>query len=86
MDSLPVFDFVSVERNPDVKEEAGLSTGDALEASLPRNLQQKNSALDRILMQKLWSYLNSRTIKMALPDDVFEGKKTFFLNYYFSYL
>lgn len=75
VDSLPLSDFVSVDRNPSsVKDEVRLPTGAALEASLPRDLDQKNTALDRILLEKLWSYLNSRTIKMDLPTDVFEGK------------
>lgn len=78
VDSLPVLDFVSVERNPSVKHDMRLPTAAALEATLPRDLDQKNTALDRILLDKLWSYLNSRTIKMDLPTDVFEGKLTLY--------
>lgn len=76
MESLPIADFMTISRDRNISEPSG-STPQAraadLEASLPRDLGEKNSALDQMIQDRLTKFLETRTIQLHVPKDVFEG-------------
>lgn len=75
VESLPVADFLSISRDHNVSEASGSAPQSRadLEASLPRDLGEKNSALDHMIQDRLAQFLETRTIQLHLPKDVFEG-------------
>lgn len=72
MDSLPVSEYVTVNGNH--SGEVKPFKDEDVDATLPRDLNQRSAAVDKILMDKLWSYLESRTISLKFPTEEVEGK------------
>lgn len=73
MDTLPVTEYVTVNKNLSAGEVQS-SKDEDLEATLPRDLGQRSAAVDKVLMDKLWTYLETRTISLKFPTEEFEGK------------
>ncbi|KAG8328298.1 hypothetical protein J6590_000958 [Homalodisca vitripennis] len=82
LDSLPVSEYLSITRDPSAKvDQSVFQSKEDLEASLPRDLGQKSSILDRLLQDRLSKYLETRTIQLNIPKDVFEGREKGFKGY-----
>lgn len=75
VESLPIADFVSISRDSNASEASGSAphTRADLEALLPRDLGEKNTVLDHMIQDRLAQFLETRTIQLHLPKDVFEG-------------
>lgn len=73
MDSLPISDFMTISKDPSVKDTPLPSSSEDLEASLPRDLNQKSSVLDQMIQDRLSKYMETRTIQLTMPKDLFEG-------------
>jgi hypothetical protein len=77
---LQINDYVSLARDPLFKEEGpqGRSlrplTETQLEESLPRSAEDRSGRLDDMLQEKLDTFLQSRTLQLSFPADVFEGQ------------
>lgn len=76
---LPITDYLSIAKDPEVKDDNGKKAAAVkseieLEASLPKNLDEKSSTLDHMLEDRVSRFLQSRTIQLTLPTDVLEGK------------
>lgn len=67
MDKLSVLDGVNVVKSEDVPQPTVLSE-EQLENSLPRSLENKEEALDDMLVKKATTYLSSRTLQITLPQ------------------
>lgn len=65
MEAIPVIDGIDVVKTsePDVSP----ISENEIEASLPRNLEDKDEALTSMLWDRIASFANSRTIQMSLP-------------------
>lgn len=82
MDNIPLIDGVEVKKAYD--PEGHISSEKDIEASLPRNLQDKDAALSDMLWEKVAAFANSRTIQLSLPKltgqdlnkSVEEGEKS----------
>ncbi|KAG8255643.1 hypothetical protein J6590_087816 [Homalodisca vitripennis] len=75
-DSLPVSEFVTITKDPKAKDDVPLRpTNGDLEATLPRDLVQKSSALDKMVLDRLSQFLKTRTLQLNMPTDVFEVKR-----------
>lgn len=76
---LPINDYVSLARDPVYKEEGpeGRSikplSETQLEESLPRSMEERSGRLDEMLQERLASFLQSRTLQLNFPADIFEG-------------
>ncbi|PSN49213.1 hypothetical protein C0J52_16948 [Blattella germanica] len=46
-----------------------------LEESLPKTEEERNGRLDELLQEKVDSFLQSRSLQLNFPTDVFEGRK-----------
>lgn len=83
MDSIPVLDWVEVVKTSE-SEVVAVSEKD-MEASLPRNIKDKDEALTDMLWDRVASFANSRTLQLSLPKmsgqdlnkGVEEGKSLF---------
>lgn len=77
---LPVTDYLSIAKDPEVKDDIVKKTTNnvkseiELEASLPKNLDEKSSTLDTMLEDRVSRFLRTRTIQFTLPADILEGK------------
>lgn len=91
MDKLSLTEGVAVVKSPDapVQEEV---TDEQLENTLPRASDAKEAALDKMLMDKLASFVSSRTLQVTMPkinaqDLSFEeGIYIFFLTFYICFI
>jgi hypothetical protein len=75
MDTLAVSDYLSVVKDPKASD-AGVPpplTRADLEATLPRDLGERGSALDKMIGDRISKYLETRTIQLNMPTDLFEG-------------
>lgn len=76
---LQINDYISLARDPEYKEDSQarlmkpLSEAQ-LEESLPRAIDERSSRLDEMIQEKLDNFLQSRSLQMSIPADVFEGK------------
>lgn len=72
---------VSIVRSPDVPEKKSNITEEQLDKILPRSIDDRKDALNKMLVEKLGSYLSSRTVEFSTPrtfeEEVEEG------NYFF---
>lgn len=76
MDKLPLTEGVVIIKAQDAIKEAN-TTDEQLENSLPRGTDSHEDALDNILLEKITSYLSSRTLQVTMPkfsELVEEGK------------
>lgn len=81
MESIPLIDGVEVVRTS--TEELHSISENEIDATLPRNLADKNGALTDMLWDRVAAFANSRTIQLSLPKmsgkdlnrGVEEGKK-----------
>jgi hypothetical protein len=77
--ALQINDYVSLVRDPMYKEDGpqGRSlkplSETQLEESLPRSAEERNGRLDDMIQEKLDTFLQSRTLQLNFPADVFEG-------------
>jgi hypothetical protein len=77
---LEINDYVSLARDPMYKQDGpqGRSlkplSEAQLEESLPRSTEERNGRLDEMLQEKLDTFLQSRTLQLNFPADVFEGE------------
>lgn len=67
MDKLSVLDGVTVVKSGEAPQPIIL-TEEQLENSLPRLLENKEQALDDMLLNKATTYLSSRTLQITLPQ------------------
>ncbi|KOB67944.1 Lactoylglutathione lyase [Operophtera brumata] len=65
MESIPLIDGVEVIRTSD--EEIHPISENEIEATLPRNLADKDGALTDMLWDRVAAFANSRTIQFSLP-------------------
>lgn len=65
MEAIPVVDGIEVVKTSE-PEVAPISEKD-IEATLPRNLQDKDETLTAMLWDRIASFANSRTIQLSLP-------------------
>lgn len=65
MEAIPVVDGIEVVKTSE-PEVAPISEKD-IEATLPRNLQDKDETLTSMLWDRIASFANSRTIQLSLP-------------------
>ncbi|XP_063541916.1 uncharacterized protein LOC134750627 [Cydia strobilella] len=65
MEAIPVIDGIEVIKSSE-PEVAPISEKD-IEATLPRNLQDKDETLSEMLWDRIASFANSRTIQLSLP-------------------
>jgi hypothetical protein len=76
---LEINDYVSLARDPMYKEDGPqgrslkLLSETQLEESLPRSTEERNGRLDEMIQEKLDTFLQSRTLQLKFPADVFEG-------------
>jgi hypothetical protein len=75
---LLINDYVSLARDPTYQEgHQGRSiqplSETQLEDSLPTSAEERSGRLDEMLQEKLNSFLQSRTLQMNFPADIFEG-------------
>jgi hypothetical protein len=76
---LQINDYVSLARDPAYKDgPQGRSmkplSEAQLEESLPRSIEERSSRLDEMIQEKLDNFLQSRSLQMSIPADVFEGE------------
>jgi hypothetical protein len=77
---LEINDYVSLARDPVYKEDGAQGRSlkplseTQLEESLPRSIEERNGQLDEMIQEKLDTFLQSRTLQLNFPADVFEGK------------
>jgi hypothetical protein len=76
---LQINDYVSLARDPAYEEgPQGRSlkplSETQLEESLPRSAEERNGRLDDMIQEKLDTFLQSRTLQLNFPADVFEGQ------------
>lgn len=67
MDSLSLTDGVIVKRTADAPAEGPVVTEEKLEESLPRSEDAKENALDNIMVDKVTSFVGSRSLEISLP-------------------
>lgn len=73
MSSLKIIDGVSFERDPTIPYEATKPVFEKeLEATLPRSLEDRENILDNLILDKLYSFLNTYSLQFRLfaIDDV----------------
>ena len=76
---LQINDYISFVRDPAYKEgpygRAMKPLSEAqMEESLPRATDERSSRLDEMIEEKLGNFLQSRSLQMSIPADVFEGE------------
>ncbi|KDR19951.1 hypothetical protein L798_05229 [Zootermopsis nevadensis] len=77
---LMINDYISLARDPAYKEgPQGRSmqplSETQLDESLPKSAEERGERLDELLQEKLNSFLQSRTLQLNFPADIFEGRK-----------
>ncbi|XP_069679303.1 uncharacterized protein [Periplaneta americana] len=80
---LLVNDYLSLARDPSYKDETVGPQGRSLkplseaqlEQSLPESLEERSERLDDMLQDKVDKFLQSRTVQLNFPADVFEGRR-----------
>jgi hypothetical protein len=81
---LQLNDYISLARDPEYTDDGpqGRSlkplSEKQLEESLPRPAEERNGRLDEMIQEKLDTFLQSRTLQLSFPADVFEGQSYFF--------
>lgn len=75
---LMINDYISLARDPAYKEgPQGRSmqplSETQLDESLPKSAEERGERLDELLQEKLNSFLQSRTLQLNFPADIFEG-------------
>ncbi|XP_026322980.1 uncharacterized protein LOC113232454 [Hyposmocoma kahamanoa] len=65
MEAIPLIDGIDIVKTSD-PEVSPISEND-IEATLPRNLEDKDEALSSMLWDRIASFANSRTVQLSLP-------------------
>lgn len=75
VDTLPLNDYISINKDPKVKDAtpSPVRTEGELEAALPRDAAKRSLILDEMLEERFNKYLDSRTIQLSMPAAVLEG-------------
>lgn len=75
VDTLPLNDYISINKDPKVKDAtpSPARTEGELEAALPRDAAKRSLILDEMLEERFNKYLDSRTIQLSMPAAVLEG-------------
>lgn len=86
MKQLSLADGVSIVRFTDVLETESNTTEEQLDKVLPRSADARQDALNKMLLEKLGSYLSSRTVEFSLPKTYLEEGILFFLQNVYKYI
>lgn len=93
MEKISVADGVSVVRANDAPPSQKPMSDDELEKNLPRSLEARDAALSSMLLDKVSSYVSSRTLQITMPEitgkeisrSLEEGKHSVHSQFVFTY-
>ncbi|XP_022196322.2 uncharacterized protein LOC111053708 [Nilaparvata lugens] len=75
-DAIALTDFVSVVKDPSAASAASDNESESdIAARLPRSYDDKSRSLDEMLWDRLYRFLQTRTLQFSIPADVLEGRK-----------
>lgn len=66
-------DYLAVTPDKSALENVTTQTEEEIESTLPKNHEEKEAALDELIVDKMSRYIQSRSLRFSMPSDMSEG-------------